>query len=406
MASGRWSGPVQGLAGSPGTDPPHVLVAPRTKGSARLAGGLVGRRFHLRRQRRLPGCLFCRRQHRVFPQQGPHPVGPHFGRRMQPTEGPHAGEAARQDVLQKAAHPDEGIEQDRSGLAGFAVTIVPTHLAVGPDEHGFIAGGALEHVTGQVTQGVLARTGRLTAHVPLSAPDLGGDLVEQVGLFLREAGLKQVAAAVGEGAVVEQELFGGHPAATVVAQAATGNEVMNMRMINERARPGVEDTKHAQLGVEPPGIGGQVLQRLGADGKEQVQRDLLVRPDEAPQFLRHGERHQKVRHGQEQAHPLALQPVVGVGLPAERTMPVVAGMIAVVKAGTARTLEQFAAHGRSAAGQDLAQDLAVPLGHGRAESFQVCGSQLPEQLVYCETNTTVAGGDGPHRLLMNSLSRC
>jgi hypothetical protein len=40
---------------------------------------------------------------------------------MQPTEGPHAGEAARQDVLQEAAHPDEGIEQDRSGLAGFAV---------------------------------------------------------------------------------------------------------------------------------------------------------------------------------------------------------------------------------------------------------------------------------------------
>jgi len=178
MASGWWFGPAQGLAGSPGTYPPHGLVAPRTQGAARFAGGLVGRRFHLRRQRWLPRGLFRRCQHGVFSQQGPDPVGPHFGRRMQPAEGPHAGEAARQDVLQKAAHPDEGIERDRSGLAGFAVPIVPPHPAVGPQQYGLIAGGALEHVPGQITQGVLTRTGGLAADVPMPAPDFGWDLLE------------------------------------------------------------------------------------------------------------------------------------------------------------------------------------------------------------------------------------
>src|SRR5271166_6363395 len=98
VASWRFFGPGHGLAGSPGTYPPHLLVTPRTEVAARLAEGFVGRWFHLRRQRRLPGSLLCRRQHGIFPQQGPHPVGPHFGRRMQPTEGPHAGEAARQYV--------------------------------------------------------------------------------------------------------------------------------------------------------------------------------------------------------------------------------------------------------------------------------------------------------------------
>lgn len=160
------------------------------------------------------------------------------------------------------------------------------------------------------------------------------------------------------------------------------------------------------MGAEAPGIGGQVLQRLSAGGKEQIQPDLLVRADKTPQFFRHGEGHQKVRHGQKQAQALALQPVLGVGLPAERTMPVVAGMIAVVKARTVRTLEQFAAQSRRAAGQDLAQDLSVPLRHGRAKLFQVFRCQLLEQLVHREADTTVADGGGPHKLLMKLLSRC
>ena len=172
----------------------------------------------------------------------------------------------------------------------------------------------------------------------------------------------------------EQELFGAHPAAAIGAQATAGNEVMNMRMIDERARPGMEDAEQAHLGAEPPGIGGQVLQRLGAGCKEQIQGDLLVRSDKTPQFFRHGERHQEVRHGQEQANPLALQPVLGIGLTAQRTMPVVAGMIAVVKARTVRTLEQFAAQRRGAAGQDLAQDLAVPLGMAGPNRFQYSGA--------------------------------
>jgi hypothetical protein len=81
-------------------------------------------------------------------------------------------------------------------------------------------------------------------------------------------------------------------------------------------------------------------------------------------------------------------------------------MIAVVKVRTVRTLEQLAAQSRGAAGQDLAQDLSVPLRHGRAKLFQVIRRQLPEQLVHREAATTVTGGGGSHRLLMNLLSRC
>jgi hypothetical protein len=115
-------------------------------------------------------------------------------------------------------------------------------------------------------------------------------------------------------------------------------------------------------------------------------------PDDAPQFCGHGEGDEEIGNRQQQARLLARQPVVSVGAAALRTVTVVAGMIAVMKAGTVRALEQSAAQRRSAAGQDLFQDLAMPSGHGRAEPLRVSRSQLAEQLLDCEASTSTAGG--------------
>jgi len=71
VASRRWFGSAQGLTGAPGTHLPHLLLAPRTEGAERLATGWVGRRFQFRHQRRLPGSLFCQRQHEVSPPAKP-----------------------------------------------------------------------------------------------------------------------------------------------------------------------------------------------------------------------------------------------------------------------------------------------------------------------------------------------
>jgi hypothetical protein len=46
----------------------------------------------------MPGRVFGRREHRLFSEQGAHAVGAHFGRRMQPAEGAHAGKVRWQDV--------------------------------------------------------------------------------------------------------------------------------------------------------------------------------------------------------------------------------------------------------------------------------------------------------------------
>ena len=127
--------------------------------------------------------------------------------------------------------------------------------------------------------------------------------------------------------------------------------------------------------------------------------------DEHPQGFRDGEGHQEIGRGQQQPCLLAFEPEVGVGLAALRTMPVVAGMIAVVKGPAFRTRKELAPQSRGAAGQDLFQDLPMPSRHGGVEALAVIGREVSEQLMNRKTFTTVAGGAVHHKLPMNSSSR-
>ena len=300
-------------------------------------------------------------------EQSSHPVGADFGGGVKPAKGSDAGEVRREDVLQEAAHPIERFQQDGGVLAGFAVAIRPSDFTVGLDVQEAVGGGGFEDVTGKVTERVFAGTGRLATDVPMALPNLGRDLGEEFGMFLAEVFLEKGATVIAQRSVMEEELgAGGHPLATVRAEAAGGNEIMDMGMENEGASPSVQDPKHAQLSTETAGMAGQILQSLGSGGKEEIEGDLQMGPDEEAQLLGHGEGDQEVGHGQQEAGALSLEPGVGVGLAALRTVPVVAGMIAVMKAWTVRTLEELAAQSGGAAGQDLFQDLPLPPRHGRA----------------------------------------
>lgn len=281
------------LPGPPRTHQPHGLAAawtlwPRT-GRDRLAvGHFIFRRFgarpfHLRIGRRVPGFLLGGTEYGLLPEQGARAVGAHFSRRMQPTEGSHACKTARQDVLEKVAHPIPRLQPDRREPAGFAFPVSPPEFACRQQGDFAIGGGGLEDVTGEITQRVFAATGGLAADVPMTLPPLGRHLAEQVGMCFLQPRSEKGAAVIAQGGMVEEELFAcRHPAASVGAQTAAGNEIMDVRMKEEGARPGVEHTQHPQLRTQPAGIGGQVLQRLRAGGKEQIQRDLLMGADKRP----------------------------------------------------------------------------------------------------------------------------
>ena len=325
--------------------------------------------------------LFLRSEQRRFFKKGAHAIGADFGRRMQPTKSAHARVTRRQDMLEKTAHELQRLQLYRGELAGFALAIGPQELALRQELDGAIGRGGLEEVSGKVTQRVESGTGGLATDVPGFLPYFLWNLGQQIGLLLEQTSFEKSAEVLSQRLVMEQEIvFDRDPGASIQAQAAAWNEIMNVGMKDQGARPGMEHAQHSQLRAQAFGIGRQVLQGLDAGGKEQVQAEAQMGADEKPEGFGHGEGDQEVRDWKEQTLLLARQPIQGVGVAALRTMPVIAGMIAVVELVAVRTTKELASQDGSAAEQDLLQDLPMPHRHGRV-SFPISRSKLLEQLM-------------------------
>ena len=325
--------------------------------------------------------LFLRGEPRRLIEKSAHAIGADFGRRMQPAKSADARVTRRQDVLEKAAHEFQRLQLQSSELSGFALAIGPQDLALRQELERAIGRGGFEEVAGQVTQGVESGTGGLATDVPGFFPDLLWNLREQIGMLLEQTSFEEGAEVLAQRLVREQEVvFGRDPGASIQTQAAAGNQIMNVGMKDQGARPGVEHAQHSQLRSQAFGMGRQILQGLGAGGKEQVQANLQMGTDEKPEGFGYREGDQEVRDREEQTLLLALEPIFGVSVAALRTMPVVAGMVAVVEPVAVRTAQELASQHGGAAEQDLLQDLPMPQRHGGV-TLAISRGKLTEQLM-------------------------
>ena len=159
MGSWRPVGQWQHLPGFPGSHPAHDFATVRAERRASAGRNLRGvsgvRRFvigpvELRIVGRLPGVLFCGCEHGGLAEQGADAVAAHLGGGMEPAETAHAGKIGRQDVLEEAAQPVEGVELNGGVAAGLAVAVGPADFALGQQGHGVIIGGGLEDVAGEI----------------------------------------------------------------------------------------------------------------------------------------------------------------------------------------------------------------------------------------------------------------
>jgi len=121
-----------------------------------------------------------------------------------------------------------------------------------------------------------------------------------------------------------------------------------------------------------------------------------MRTNPAPQRFGDGEGDQEVGHRQEQTG-VSGQPLVGVGLAALGTMPIIAGMIGVVVGAAVRAEEERAAQGGGVTGQELLKHLALTRGHVRAESVQIDRAPTLEQVLEPDRpGISPRGGRGRH----------
>ena len=83
-------------------------------------------------------------------------------------------------------------------------------------------------------------------------PDAGGQRRRRAsGASRSRAVAEEGAEVIGQGMDVDEELgAAGNPLALVEAQAAGGDQVVDVGMIDEGAAPGVEDAEHAEGGAQ------------------------------------------------------------------------------------------------------------------------------------------------------------
>ena len=195
------------------------------------------------------------------------------------------GEAARKHMQQEA--PDElvGVEPHDLDLVGIGV-VAPAEahvLAVEVDET-VVADGGLVGVAPEIGQDLLGAGERgLAVDHPVMRSQHGPQALELAAVFA--AGDLELAVAVRGAKEVEilasedlrergrweQESLahGGEPAPPVRAQAAVGDDAMDMDVLSKILPPGVQHHGDAELGAEPAGIAAELEESPGGRLEEQ-----------------------------------------------------------------------------------------------------------------------------------------
>jgi len=332
----------------------------------------------------LPGLLFGLSQSRRLTEQGSDTIEIFAACGMKPCEESNPVKVLRQHMLKKAANEFKGFKVQMSVSAGIAASVVPSDPSVGEQGETAIGGCGLEDVSTEVFQCRLTCADGPQVNHPALFPDPGGNRRQRVGFLVMERRSKESLEMIGQRSLVEEELVAlGAPLSLIQTQSSGGDEVMDMRMIDQSAAPGVEDAQHSQSGSQPLGVGGQILQGPGTGVEENAITELGMRTNPVPQRIREGEGDEEVAGGQEQLS-LFPEPGVGIGLSATRAMPIVTGVVGeVVCAAVGTDVEGSPSFG-SLTTEDFPQDLTVTDGHGRVILLQI--SRCPTEQDFVEGN--------------------
>jgi hypothetical protein len=251
----------------------------------RLADGLGRRRWRI---------LEIRRERRVELQQVASALTLTGGGG---TEEPIAADllkALGEDMLEKTC--DEGLdgESEAPGLVCARADVAEGDTAVIEGFDAVVGEGDAMDIAGEVLGGVLA-----VASVPRFAEDCRLELTQEI---LAVEGVADLGAEdLGEGVTRDEEAGMGRlaPGFALIGQPAGGGEEMDVGVVGEITRPGVEHRQDAEFGADPLGIVGEELEGGCGLTQEQVVDGALVRACERAELGGEGEGNKVVGAGQE-----------------------------------------------------------------------------------------------------------
>lgn len=120
-----------------------------------------------------------------------------------------------------------------------------------------VADSDAKDVRGEILEGWFAGAYGFGMHDPVFAPDARLGLSKQVGLL--ELITKLGAKDPGKRFDGDQKVFTGSAPAAVNSEAAAGDEVVDVGVIEELAGPGMKHTDHTEAGADEARVLGQLL---------------------------------------------------------------------------------------------------------------------------------------------------
>jgi hypothetical protein len=261
-----------------------------------------------------------------------------------------------------------------------------------------VAGEVLEDVLGTVE-------GWLGVDDPLGAAGVAQELLEGLGPLVGGEASVELEAPVSErGAERCDELAAeeaaedahgqeeagpaGLPGASVVGQAAGGDDTVHVGMMDQSLAPGVEDDEEADLSAEVARVGGDLLKRAASRAQEKRVDEVGAVQGERCQAL--GQREDDVGVGHRQHLGLAGIEPAGLGAALTlRAVTVAARVVGDLAVPAGVTRVDVPAETSGAAGQDLIDDPALfptPRAWGRLgalaceEPLEDLGDLVPRSL--------------------------
>jgi len=239
-----------------GTDEDQMAMATRGTESATVQVGQIGDGLSRRRR----GALERGRECGVELKQLAGALALGGGGRAEESIAADLLKAFGEDVLEKAR--DEGVDGkgEMPGLLCARAGIAKGDAAVLKGFDAVVGDGDAMDIAGEVLGGVLAVASVLEMDVPGFAEDRRIDLRQEI--FTVEGVSDLGAEDLGQGVPRDEEagMSGLAPDVALVCQPACGGEDVDVGVVGEVARPGMKHRQDAELGADPLGIVGEVLE--------------------------------------------------------------------------------------------------------------------------------------------------
>lgn len=208
------------------------------------------------------------------------------------------------------------------------VAVTEGDLAIGDGFNAAVGDGDTKDIAAEIFEDLLARAGMLGMNHPGFLPHLGGDVPEQAGAM--ESGTQLGAKDHRQGADWNQEgrVFGRNPPGAIVGKTAGGDQHMDVRMIEQGPRPGVEHGQHAQTCSHITWITSQLLKGFGSRLHEQTVEFFGMSSGQGMQLAGQSEGQQVIVAGGE-TRALGGDPAFGLIVVTLRATAIATGVVGI-----------------------------------------------------------------------------